>query len=51
MDGTLITIHTEEDFESMRRAGKLAAKVLDFITPHVIPGVTTGLLDQLCTIS
>ena len=32
----------------MRRAGKLAAEVLDFITPHVVPGVTTGKLDQLC---
>ena len=32
----------------MRRAGKLAAEVLDFITPHVIPGVTTAELDQLC---
>ena len=26
----------------------LAAEVLDFITPHVKPGVTTGELDRLC---
>ena len=32
----------------MRKAGKLAAEVLDFITPHVQPGVTTGALDTLC---
>ncbi len=32
----------------MRRAGRLAAEVLDFITPHVQPGVTTGHLDRLC---
>ncbi|MDB2682899.1 type I methionyl aminopeptidase [Alphaproteobacteria bacterium] len=43
-----IQIHTESDFEGMRAAGKLAAEVLDMITPHVIPGVTTETLDQLC---
>jgi methionyl aminopeptidase len=32
----------------MRRAGQLAAETLDFITPHVRPGVTTGELDRLC---
>ena len=32
----------------MRVAGRLASEVLDFITPHVKPGVTTGQLDQLC---
>ena len=32
----------------MRRAGRLAAETLDFITPHVVPGVTTGELDKLC---
>jgi len=32
----------------MRVAGRLAAEVLDFITPHVKPGVTTGRLDKLC---
>ena len=30
----------------MRRAGRLAAETLDFITPHVQPGVTTGELDR-----
>jgi len=32
----------------MRKAGLLAAKMLDFITPYVNPGVTTAELDQLC---
>ncbi len=32
----------------MRVAGKLASEVLDFITPHVVAGVTTEKLDQLC---
>jgi methionyl aminopeptidase len=35
-------------FEGMRRAGRLAAETLDFITPYVKPGVTTGELDRLC---
>ncbi len=43
-----ITIHGPEDFERMRRAGRLAAETLDFITPHVQPGVTTEELDRLC---
>ncbi len=43
-----IAIHTPVDFEGMRRAGKLGAEVLDFIAPHVTPGVTTGALDKLC---
>jgi methionyl aminopeptidase len=32
----------------MRQAGILAAQTLDFITPHVHPGITTGELDRLC---
>ncbi len=43
-----ITIKNQLDIEKMRIAGKLASEVLDFITPHVQPGVTTGELDQLC---
>ncbi|MBC7135584.1 MAG: type I methionyl aminopeptidase [Oceanibaculum nanhaiense] len=43
-----IKIHTAADYDGMRRAGRLAAETLDFITPHVQPGVTTGELDRLC---
>ena len=43
-----ITIHGPEDFAAMHRAGRLAAETLDFITPYVKPGVTTGELDRLC---
>jgi len=43
-----IKLHAPDDFVGMRRAGRLAAEVLDFITPHVKPGVQTGALDQLC---
>jgi methionyl aminopeptidase len=42
-----IKIHTPEDFEGMRAAGKLAAECLDMLTPHVTPGVVTAELDRL----
>ncbi len=43
-----ITIKNELDAEKMRVAGKLASEVVDFITPHVVAGVSTEKLDQLC---
>ncbi len=43
-----IELHTEKDFEGMRKAGKLAGEILDMITSHVIPGVTTDKLNDLC---
>jgi len=43
-----IELHSEADFEGMRKAGQLAAQTLDMITEHVVPGVTTEELDQLC---
>ncbi len=42
-----IKIHPAGDFEGMRRAGHLAASTLDFLVPHVKPGVSTGELDQM----
>ena len=47
-DNEGITIHGEEGFAGMRRAGRLAAQTLDYITPFVVPGVSTGHLDRLC---
>ncbi|MBP6985330.1 MAG: type I methionyl aminopeptidase [Alphaproteobacteria bacterium] len=43
-----VTLHPQECFDSMRKAGKLASQVLDYITPFVEPGVTTEYLDKLC---
>lgn len=43
-----ITLHEPADFEGMRKAGHLAARTLDFITPHVKEGVTTQELNDLC---
>ena len=47
-DTTRIPLHGPEDFAAMRRAGRLAAECLDYITPFVVPGVSTGELDRLC---
>ena len=47
-DGRHVKVHAPADFEGMRKAGRLAAEVLDFITPHVRPKVTTERLDKLC---
>lgn len=43
-----ITIKNHEEIEKMRIAGRLAAEVLDMITPHVQAGVTTMELNKIC---
>ena len=43
-----IELHPESDFEGMRKAGQLAAEILDEVTPLVVPGVTTEELDKFC---
>ncbi len=43
-----VSIKTAQEIGKMRVAGRLASEVLDYITPFVKPGVTTGELDQLC---
>jgi len=47
-ESSRIPLHGPEDFEGMRKAGRLAAETLDFIGPYVKPGVTTAELDRLC---
>jgi len=42
-----IKLYGPEGFEGMRRAGRLAAEVLDGLVPHVVPGVTTEEIDLL----
>lgn len=42
-----IRIHSPADFEGMRKAGRLAAEILDRIAEHIRPGVTTGALNDL----
>ncbi|MDX1975586.1 MAG: type I methionyl aminopeptidase [Rickettsiales bacterium] len=47
-DSRAIIIHTADDHNGMRAAGKLAAEVLDMMVEQVKPGVTTGALNDLC---
>ena len=41
-----IRIHGPEDFAGMHEAGRVAATILDEVGPLVVPGVTTGALDD-----
>ena len=43
-----VNLKNQDEIDHMRVAGRLAAEVLDFITPHVKPGITTEELDHLC---
>lgn len=43
-----IKIKTAEEIAKMRVAGRLAAEVLEMITPFVKVGVTTGELNDIC---
>jgi methionyl aminopeptidase len=45
-DGT-IKLHGPDGFEGMRKAGRLAAEILDEVAGIVEPGVTTGAIDDL----
>ena len=45
-DGT-IKLHGPAGFEGMRRAGRLAAEILDALVPMVQPGVTTAAIDDV----
>ena len=44
-----IRLYQADDFAGMAKAGALAAKILDDIAAHVVPGQTTGELDRLIT--
>ena len=43
-----IQLKKPDEIAKMRIAGKLAADVLEMITPYVKPGITTDELDKLC---
>jgi methionyl aminopeptidase len=43
------TVFTQEsDLQGMREAGKLASEVLDYVTPFIKVGATTGEIDRIC---
>ena len=46
-EGKRIVLHGPEEFAALRKACRLAAETLDYITPFVVPGVSTGRLDKL----
>jgi methionyl aminopeptidase len=48
MRAPAITIKNEQDLEHLRISGRLAAQVLEMISAHVKPGVTTEYLDDIC---
>ena len=41
-----IKLHSDADFEGMRKAGRLAAECLDMLVPMVKPGISTAALDK-----
>ena len=43
----VIKLHGPDGFAGMRAAGHLAASILDALVAHVVPGVTTGELDDI----
>ena len=43
-----ISIKSSKDIDKMRIDGRLAAEVLEMITPYVKPGISTGELDSIC---
>ena len=45
---TNITIKTADEIAKMRIAGRLAAEVLEMIGPHVVVGITTEEINQIC---
>jgi methionyl aminopeptidase len=42
-----IKLYDADGFAGMRKAGRLAAEILDALAPHVVPGVTTAELDDI----
>ena len=43
----VIKLHGPEGFAGMRAAGRLAASILDALPAYVVPGVTTGEIDDI----
>ena len=43
-----IPLHNEKDFEGMRKAGSLAAKILDTLYNLIKPGISTEEINYHC---
>ena len=48
MHSDFIPIHSAEDFKGMRKAGALAAKVLDQLQDLICPGISTEKINDFC---
>lgn len=48
MDSRSIKLHEPADFAAMRKAGQLAASILDEVSTKIITGVTTQMLNDYC---
>ncbi|MGH1463834.1 MAG: type I methionyl aminopeptidase [Cognatishimia sp.] len=44
-----IRLYQDADFEDMRKAGQVTARILDEIAEHVFPGQTTAEIDRIIT--
>lgn len=44
----MISIKSEREIEIMRQSCQVAAKTLDFIEPHIKPGISTEKINSLC---
>jgi methionyl aminopeptidase len=42
-----VELKSAEDIAGMREAGRLASELLDYLTPQVRAGITTGEIDRL----
>jgi methionyl aminopeptidase len=42
-----VSLKSPDEIRRMREAGRLASELLDYLTPHVAPGITTGEIDRL----
>jgi methionyl aminopeptidase len=47
MDTMSVSIKTDDEIAGMRVAGRVASELLDYLTPFVQPGVSTGEIDKL----
>jgi len=43
----MIAIYTDEEVSLIRASARLVARTLDFLEPHILPGVSTLFLDKL----
>ncbi len=42
-----VSLKSPDEVARMRKAGRLASELLDYLTPHVAAGITTGEIDRL----